>query len=140
MKTTLFILLVLLVAACDKPTIGYPNTGDAAYLPDTLVIPRHADLDPVADATRLDNNSPWVSLRIQGVLGTPPLYYSVASARETGGGSVDVFLREVAMIGGGIFYFPLHHETPPGRYLVSVRVRNEGHNKIIPDAFTFIVK
>jgi hypothetical protein len=136
----MIVLAATLFFSCADRVTGYLDVANAEYIPDSLVIPRYADLDPIADATRIENNSPWVSLRIQGVLGTPPVYYSVASAREVNGGDTGKFLAGVSMIGGGIFYFPLQHETPPGRYIVSVRVHNEGHDMVIPDAFTFIVK
>jgi hypothetical protein len=134
------LLLATLLASCGDRVVGYLDVTDAAYLPDSLEIPRLSDLDPVADATRLENDAPWVSLRIQGVLGTPPLYYAIESARERGGTDVAPFLDELSITGGGIFYFPLRHAAPPGEYTVSIRVYNEGHARVLPDIFTFIVK
>ncbi|MDR2131067.1 MAG: hypothetical protein LBP56_07905 [Odoribacteraceae bacterium] len=137
---TLLAILATFTFSCGDRVIGYLDVENAEYIPDSLEIPRYADLDPVMDATRIENNAPWVSLKIQGVRGTSPIAYAIAGAREKGGKSVAKFLEELSVAGAGVFHFPLQHETPAGEYTVSLRVYNEGHDKVVPDAFTFIVK
>ena len=60
MRKIIFIGAVIFVCclnACHEKTVGYLISENASYEPDTLVVPR--ELDPVKDAIRIKNQSPW---------------------------------------------------------------------------------
>ena len=126
----LYIILFLTVAffGCHDVTIGYLKADEAEYDPATLTV--RTVLDPVEDELRMANDANWVSPKIQGVLGTNPLIYELENVTAT----------EVIVRGAGIMELPLYTKVPKGKYLVSVRVSNEGYSAVIEDAFTFIVE
>lgn len=136
------ILLLLLVAlsfqACEKVKVGYLKTDEAEYVPNQLVIRKTPD--PVLDAVRIANNSPWVTIRIQGILGTQPFFYEVAGVNASEGGNAEAFMKEISVRGAGIMELPLYHSVPEGKYTVTLKVRNEGHSAILEEIFTFVIQ
>ena len=90
MKKILFVsvfALFVLLAACHETTIGYLKTEDASYKPDTVEIRKTPD--PVLDAVRVENNSPWIFFRLQGYRGTDPIIFSVESVTSSEGEEAD---------------------------------------------------
>ena len=124
-KYFVLIGLILVWWGCHNPTPGFLETGNAQYVPDTMIIRK--ELDPLKDAYRKMNNAPWVSPKCQGVDGTVD-------------GDAAMFKSFLKIRGGGRMEFPLKVSVPVGHYLVSVRVSNEGYSEVIPDVFTFIVE
>ena len=64
-------LILLVVSACHDVKEGYLKVDHACYGSDTLFV--RTELDPMYDyndQTRLDNEAPWVTTNISGVLGT----------------------------------------------------------------------
>ena len=141
MKKILFVsvfALFVLLAACHETTIGYLKTEDASYKPDTVEIRKTPD--PVLDAVRVENNSPWIFFRLQGYRGTDPIIFSVESVTPSEGEeAARQFMSELTIGGGGVFTFPLKNNAKPGFYTVSIRLTNEGYSKVIKDAMTFVV-
>lgn len=133
----LALLLVLSFQACEKVKVGYLKADNAEYSPNELTVRKTPD--PVIDAVRIANESPWVTVKIQGVLGTDPLYYEITGVKATEGGDEEAFMKEVTIRGGGIMELPLQNSVPPGKYLVSLKVHNEDYSALLPDRFTFIV-
>lgn len=140
-KGILFLATVCFAAmfsACQDVTVGFLQSGNARYTPDTLVIRRV--LDEELDAFRIHNVAPWVSPKIQGVMGTEPVNYELLDVKATEGGNAALFRHLLTVRGGGKLEFPLISDITPGRYTVSIQVSNEGYSQELRDVFTFIVK
>lgn len=133
-------LLVMLLCACEADEIGFLDISRAEYSPNTMEIPKYEDIDAFAEAQRLELNTPWVTLQIQGVLGTAPIIYSIESVISPDGGNAALFMEELEIIGGGTMYYPIQPKAPAGTYVVSIRLTNEGFSKVLENAYTFIVK
>ena len=140
MRTIIIIGLFIagLIGGCHSIDVGFLITENASYMPDTLVV--HKTPDPVADATRIKYNTPWQTMPLQGYEGTEPVLFSIESIRSPlGEEAARVFQSELTIIGAGKIYYPLTNNARPGRYIVSIRLTNEGYSKVVEDAFTFIV-
>ena len=143
MRKIIFIGAVIFVCclnACQEKTVGYLISENASYEPDTLVVPR--ELDPVKDAIRIKNQSPWVSYAMQGYQGTEQIMFSVESVTSTAGEVEAQKFKDELQIrgGGGALEYPLEHKAGPGRYVVSVRLTNPGYSQVVEEAFTFILE
>ncbi|MEG2276293.1 MAG: hypothetical protein RSC80_00455 [Odoribacter sp.] len=121
-----FVWGMLLMAGCHEVTVGYLQTKNAMYVPNTMKI--RLVLDENLDA-----------FRIHGVIGTGPLLYEIEEVKATEGGNAELFRHLLRIRGGGRMEFPLVSDITAGHYTVSVRVYNEGYSEIIKDAFTFEV-
>ena len=136
----IYLICVVFLVACNDVTVGYLETENAEYIPDNMEIPQIEDLDEVVDALRIKNNAPWVTQPIQGKEGTDPMIYSIEEVTATEGGDAMVFKQELRIIGNGSFYYPLEHKAPAGKYVVSIRITNEGYSHVVKDIYTFVVK
>lgn len=130
-------VMVAAVCGCSKQEIGYLQADNAIYVPATMDI--RLVLDEKLDAYRIYNVSPWVSPLMQGVVGTNPIKYTVERVTSEKG-NADMFRSLLKLRGGGRMEFPLISDIPVGEYLVSIRLTNEGHSRVVEDAFTFVVK
>lgn len=133
-------LLITLLFACDDKEVGFLDISRAEYSPDTMEIPKYEDIDEFEEWQRLELGTPWVTLRMQGVLGTEPIVYSIESVKASDGGNAELFKEELEIIGGGSMYYPIQPKAPAGTYIVSIRLTNEGYSKVLEEAYTFIVK
>ena len=139
MKRLFFICVwVMFWWGCQDVKVGYLKSDSAEYVPNELVIRKI--LDPIEDELRIANEAPWVTQKIQGVLGTPPLLYEFVSVKALEGGDADLFADEILVRGGGVMQIPLYTQLPAGKYIVTLRVSNEGYSSLLPDVFTFIIK
>ena len=141
MRAYVFILMAItgtMLMSCHDTTEGYLKTDSARYVPDTMEI--RLQLDETLDAYRMHNMAPWVSPKLQGVIGTSPIEFEVVEVEATEGGNAELFRHLVNVRGGGRMEFPVISDITPGRYRVSLRVFNEGYSHIVKDVFTFIVK
>lgn len=141
MKKIALILGVILTCGfygCQDVTVGYLNTENAGYIPNTMDI--RLVLDEELDAYRIFNVSPWVSPKMQGVTGTEPVHFEILEVKATEGGDAELFQHLLVIRGGGRMEFPLVSDITPGEYTVSIRISNEGYSKDVIDAFTFVVK
>ena len=136
----IYLICVVFLVACNDVTVGYLETENAEYMPDYMEIPQIGELDEIADAQRIKNNAPWVTQPIQGIEGTAPLIYTIEEVTATEGGDAVMFKQELSIIGNGRFYYPLEHKAPAGKYVVSIRITNEGYSHVLKDVYTFIVK
>lgn len=139
MKNLLILLvgIMALAGSCDHVTVGYLETTDAAYVPDTAVW--KAVLDPALpeDARLLELGIPFSSVEIQGVQGTSPVVYSIG--RVDCGNGVAEAARQFRMAGSRI-QLPVPHTVPPGRYVFSIEVANEGRRCLVDSVFTVILE
>lgn len=134
----LMAVLAYLLVACHKVPIGYLETENAVYVPDSLVI--RLEPDPLKDFVRIMYEADWVSTKIQGVLGTAPIIYTIIDVRAEDGGNAEVMKAECAINGSGTFTIPYEHKVPVGRYVMSIEISNDGHAYELRDAFTIIVE
>ena len=139
MRTFVVFMLVTVLSllGCSEQEIGYLHTVNALYQPAEMDI--RLVLDEELDAYRMYNVSPWVSPKIQGVVGTDPITYQVAAVKSENG-NAEMFKALLSVRGGGRMEFPLVSDIPAGDYIVSLKVTNEGHSVILEDIFTFRVK
>ncbi len=132
------VILVVALGACHEKTIGYLITENASYDPDTMVVRKTPD--PVLDAVRIENASPWVSLQLQGYEGTDPIYFTIESVTsDQGEEAAATFMSELTIRGGGALQYPLKNNSVPGCYKVSIRLTNSGYSHVLKDAMTVIV-
>ena len=137
-KIYIVLLLGLACFACEGPEIGYLKADNAGYLPNSLEVRK--TLDPVQDAKRIENDAPWVTGRIQGVLGTNPLIYDFVSVKAPSDDAAGIFAKEITVRGSGILELPLNTKLPVGDYVITIKVANEGYSHILTDVFTFTVQ
>lgn len=119
---------------CQNITVGYLMTRNAKYTPDSMVV--KAVLDPVTDARRIQFRIPWQSTGMEGVEGTTPVRYSIRSIGSENAG----FLSQFRMYGKGIIELPYNHTVPVGRYVIDLRIENEGYTHDLDSVFTVIVR
>ena len=125
---------LLLLAGCHDVTVGYLETRDAVYQPDSMIV--KAELDPGWNARQIEFQIPWQSTSIEGVQGTAPIRYSIRSIESDHPEVADQF----TMQGKGIIELPWNHTVPPGRYVINIRVENEGYTVDLDSMYTVIVK
>lgn len=139
-KFLIIIVLVLMVfvTGCHDVAEGFLETGMATYKPDTLVVRK--TLDPELDAIRIANGAPWISIQMEGYLGTEPINFSIESVTSVGNeaGAAE-FMKHLTVRGAGALVYPQGTNVPTGRYIVSVRLDNPGYSQVVKDCFTFIV-
>ena len=82
-KVYLFLVLIISCWGCQDMKVGYLKAENAGYLPNELEVRK--TLDPEEDAVRMANEAPWVTQKIQGVLGTSPLLFEFVSVKASEG-------------------------------------------------------
>ena len=140
MKWILFILSVIYFGfvSCDEKE-GYLITENAVYDPDTMVV--RLTPDPELDEVRMEYESPWQTLKMQGYEGTERIDFSVESVISTAGvEAAATLMQELDISGGGVMRYPYKGKSPAGRYTVSVRLTGPGYSRVVVNAFTFILK
>ncbi len=84
---------------------------------------------------------PWTTSCIEQLLGTEPITYTLVNIRsDRGEAAAADFGRYLTVIGGGRMYVEARVNSPAGKYIVSLRVSNEGYSVVLPDIFTFILQ
>lgn len=121
--------------ACEDQKVGFLITDYVQYSPDSLVID-NSTLSP----SRIENNIPWVTSKMEGIEGTNPILISIEDMKSTNNFSVEEFKKYVNVRGNGVFEVALNHKIPAGKYVVSLRAKNDGYSKVITDIFTIIIK
>ena len=93
--------------SCDDITKGYLETGEAGYVTDTLRI---------ALAPDSRDSIPYQSEKIQGVIGTFPIYYELAALRDDSGREVEAVIASQGVPDREGSYDPSGHiqGRPPG--------------------------
>lgn len=140
----LFLLSLVTLVACERMPVGYLQVEQGSYSIDSLVAYRH----PYPTTPRgMDSNIPWTSFRMEGVAGTKPLQYAFADVKTAEGGDATAFKKVVELglftvQGGGILVLQQKalELLPDGKYIISLRISNEGHSVLKTDVYTIIVK
>ena len=110
-KHILYVALSFLMVAlvsCNKVPIGYLDTRQAIFTPDTIYVSR--TINP--DSPRAKNGAPWTSLRIQGVAGTNPINYDFHSVKVNNGGDAAKF---EAIVNSGLVLVDLRKTVQNGK-------------------------
>lgn len=87
-----------------------------------------------------DNHATYSTSVIEGIKGTEPLIYSIAEIKVIGQGDAGKFAPYLSVMGGGRIVVDWDDKIPPGRYLLSLYVENEGWKYVLKDKYTIIVK
>ncbi len=127
-------MMLLIMTGCQDITVGYLETRDAVYAPDSMIV--KSVLDPVEDARQIEFEIPWQSTSIEGILGTAPIRYAIKNIASEHPEATSQF----SMQGAGIIKLPWNHTVPPGRYVFDVEVANEGYLVVLERIFTVIVE
>lgn len=94
------------------------------------------------DYIRWKLDMPWLSTKIQGVLGTQPMYMEIKDVvSESGDEAGAAAMRELLTVrGDGMLILPIDVSSiPVGRYKVSLNIYNEGYSQNVENVFTIIV-
>ncbi|MCT4613624.1 MAG: hypothetical protein N4A49_01965 [Marinifilaceae bacterium] len=134
---SIFIFTVIF-SSCNKPNIGYLEVDAASFEPDSLEI-RSLDPSNNNDKSRLDNNIPWVSYRIQGVMGTYPILYKIDEITSKTGNDISEITKLARVRGDGAIEIPLDNNIANGEYSIFIRATNEGYSKRIESPLHIIV-
>ena len=136
MKQVVYILFIcgLFAYGCQDITVGYLETRNAVYFPDSMIV--KAVLDPDDDAYQIKFKIPWQSGEIEGVEGTNPVKYTIRNVRSEHPEVVTQF----RMSGRGRVELSWDHTVPTGRYVIDMRIANEGHFCDLDSIFTIIVR
>ncbi len=91
--------------------------------------------------TQIDKAVPWTTAQLEQILGTQPLFYSLAEIKTVNGTeAANDFANHLTILGGGRMYVDSKIDAPEGLYFISLKVENEGHSAILKDIFTFILE
>ena len=136
MKQVVYILFIcgLFSYGCQDITVGYLETRNAVYFPDSMIV--KASLDPEEDARQIEFKIPWQSTSIDGVQGTSPVRYSIRSIDSEHPEAVGQF----SMRGKGIIELPYDHTVPVGQYVVNVRIEAGERVHELDSMYTVIVR
>ncbi len=140
MKGIIIIMMVIMACAvgCNDVKIGYLMTQNAKYAPDSMVLKVQLDPRDKDDARREQFQIPWQSTKIEGVQGTMPVRYEIYKINNN---ELDRDLQDQFEIkDGGIVELPWNHSVPEGRYVISVKISNEGHVEVLDSIFTVVVE
>lgn len=127
-------LVVMTQAGCQDVTVGFLDTRHAAYAPDSMIV--KAVLDPDDDAYQIKFKIPWQSGEMEGVEGTNPVKYTIRNVRSEHPEVVTQF----RMSGRGRVELPWDHTVLTGRYVIDMRIANEGHFCDLDSIFIVIVR
>ncbi len=137
----LWIGVIVLLTGCKEVTVGYLDTDFAEYVPDSLVVKAILNPDLPADMNRMELKMPWQGTEIEGIEGTFPIFYRIADVKGVSGRTVpEEIARQFRISGKGRIEIGWDHTLPVGTYQVSLEVKNEGYDRIVPDLFRVIVE
>lgn len=83
---------------------------------------------------------PWVSLPLEGLQGTPPIFGHVKSVVAVEGEGAEALKACIKVRGDGTIEVPAKHEVSVGVYRISLTFTNEGYSRDLDDCFTIIVE
>lgn len=90
---------------------------------------------------QFESDIPWTTSCIEQLLGTEPIIYTLENLRsDQGEAAAADFAQYLTVIGGGRMYVDTKVNSPAGKYIVSLRVSNDGYSVVLPDVFTFILQ
>ena len=140
MKYTWIITLLttLMYCGCDDVKVGYLFTQNAKYTPDSVVFKANLDEANPDDAHRKKFEIPWQSQPVDGIQGTNPIHYTIE--RIYPDNDNPEILNQFSTVQKGVIQLPWNHTVPQGKYIVSLRVSNEGYTVVLDSVLTVIVR
>lgn len=138
MKNIIIIsILILFVSGCKKPQVGYLETINAEYIPDSTVWQAVLNPEIPDEARQIELGYPFSTADIQGVQGTEPIFYSIRKI-DCSNGNAEATSQ--FYMSGSRVQLPYNHTVPQGRYIISVTIENEGHSHYADSALTVIIQ
>lgn len=134
--TGILLALLFFIVRCDHPKVGYLEVRNAIYSPDSMIV--KSVLDETEDADRIKYQIPWQSTSIEGVQGTTPVQYEIRSIESEP--AYPAAKEQFHMVRKGVVELPWNHSVPPGKYVVNIRVFNEGYSYDLDSMYMVIVK
>ena len=137
----LTLLAVGLMMSCSKMKVGYLRTAGASFAPDSINV--FHNIDPTSD--RYIEQQPFVSTSIQGVAGTNPVNFELASVKADTPAAGELFMKlykegEISVVGGKVIVsLKATQQLTNGRYLLTLKVYNEDHEALLKDIFKVVV-
>lgn len=128
----------ILIWGCEEQEIGYLDTANAEYIPDSVVFKAVLDPDNRQDAQKIKFEIPFQSPSMQKVSGSPVVKYEIDRIDCNNGAENAV--SQFSIRGKGIIELPYNHTVPIGRYVFSINVYNEGHRHVLDSVLTVIVQ
>lgn len=95
---------------------------------------------------RYENNIPWVSVPIEGIQATAPIYFKISEVKASNENNKQKFIELMensdfpVIRGDGTIQIPYKSNLPKDTYTLSVRVNNIDYSDIISDAIKVIVR
>lgn len=123
-------------AAVHKAELELQQLADKLGITSSATL--RSDIRKLQD--RKEYGVPWVVTEMQGIQGTEPLIYEIVSVTNENAANAEKFRGYLRIVGGGKMYLQQDFDVPAGRYVVTVKVSNEGRSRIFQDAFTFVVR
>lgn len=127
--------IMLIHTSCHDVKVGFLQSENAIYIPDSMVV--KSALDPTEDAHRIQFQIPWQSTSIEGIQGTMPIRYSIRSI-ESDNGYTDAN-SQISVVRKGVFEIPWNHTLPSGKYIINLRISNEGYTHDLDSIYTIII-
>lgn len=136
----LFLLIIPFFCSCQDMNEGYLIVKNAVYVTDSLVIPKIAD--KIVHRERIASQAPWVTEKIEGVLGTEPILYKLYAVKASNGdNAARIFtLKDLTVRGAGRMDVQLYPEAPKGTYIVSLQITAGDYSAILEDIYKFIIE
>ena len=137
----LTLLAVGFMASCSKMKVGYLRTAGASFAPDFINV--FHNIDPTS--TRYLEQEPFVSTSIQGVAGTNPVNFELASVKADTPAAGELFMKlykegEISVVGGKVIVsLKATQQLTNGRYHLTLKVYNEDHEALLENIFTVVV-
>lgn len=138
MNKVILIAALFILWGCEKQEIGYLDTTNAEYIPDSVVFKAVLDPDNRQDAQKIKFEVPFQSPSMQKVSGSPVVKYQIHRIDCNNG--AENGLSQFSIRGKGIIELPYNHTVPIGRYVFSIDVYNEGHRQVLDSVLTVIVQ
>lgn len=89
---------------------------------------------------RISYKVPWVTAKMIGIQGTEPLVYEIVEIKNESAENAVAFGNYLKIVGAGQMWVDQDFDVPAGRYVITVKVSNEGRSQVFTDAFTFVVR
>ena len=134
----MILLSALLYGGCKDVKVGYLFTHNAKYNPDSVVFKAYLDEANDDDAPRKKFEIPWQSQSLEGVQGTNPIRYSIERIDSDHNGPE--ILSQFSAVQKGIIQLPWNHTVPQGKYIISLRISNEGYSVVLDSMIIVIIK
>ncbi|WP_286156138.1 MULTISPECIES: hypothetical protein [Bacteroidales] len=137
-KVVMMAAVFMLIWGCNKQEIGYLDTSNAEYIPDSAVFKAVLDPNNRQDAQKIKFEIPFQTPGLQKVTGSPVVQYSIYRVDCNNG--ADSSVSQFRIRGKGIIELPYNHTVPVGRYVFSIQVSNEGHVHVLDSVLTVILQ